>query len=180
MGIFTSRFEKAMYRELFDLPFRGYDTSQQSTLSNLIFDFCSSVAHNGAIFPKGVEKKQRERVLYASFSLGTMIATVISPDEKAADITYQASMGYATSAKQSGAPKDLVVERLALITKFIDAAYMHMDQYEGDSEKQEAAMRYVFLTWFSVEPNQVTAGGLTDEIDKFADAYRKFLITHPE
>ena len=69
MGLFVSSFERAMYKELMDSPFLGYSLVAQVPLSDIIFDFCASVSHNKDIFPNGVEKKKRERVLYASYAL---------------------------------------------------------------------------------------------------------------
>lgn len=66
MGLFVSSFERAMYKELMDSPFLGYSLVAQVPLSDIIFDFCASVSHNKDIFPNGVEKKKRERVLYAN------------------------------------------------------------------------------------------------------------------
>lgn len=179
MGLFTNGFERAMYKEIFTQPFYGYNTAEPTTLSNLIFDFCASVSHNAVLFPNGIPPRRHKFILHGLFALGILVTTIWGTGGESADVAYTASMGYATTAKQSGAPKELVTDRLALITHFIVTANSKLDQYEEEPEKQELALKCLFLEWYNVNPTANTLNALTDEIEGFVNAYRKLrpLIT---
>ena len=97
MGLFTSGFEKAMYRELFYSTFSGYTSISQGTLSNLIFDFCASIAHNKLIFPAGVSKRNQERTLYSSYAMGTQLAGMFAPETETKEATSAAIKGFSIS-----------------------------------------------------------------------------------
>ena len=170
MGLFVSGFERAMYKELMDSPFLGYSLVAQVPLSDIIFDFCASVSHNKDIFPNGVEKKKRERVLYASYALGSYLSGIFASDEEMDQVEKTAFNGFASQS--------LVVDRLGLITQCIISANELIDKYGTDDAKSETTMKIAYLRMFDVEPTEQTINGLTDEIEKYYEVFQDFLLAH--
>lgn len=179
MGLFTSGFEKAMYNELFDSPFNGYSSVSKVPLSDIIFDFCASIAHNHKIFPNGVEKKTREQVLYGSYALGTQLVGFFAPDGETDSATKAAFNGYKKTAINSGASQSLVSERLGLIMKCITDANNYVDQYGTDERTSEVAMIIIYLRMLIGEFNERAAEGLQDEINEFHNVFEQFMLAHP-
>lgn len=178
MGLLVSGFERAMYKELIDSPFLGYSLVAQVPLSDIIFDFCASVSHNKDIFPNGVEKKKRERVLYASYALGTYLSGIFAPDEETDQVTKAAFNGFKRTAINSGASQSLITERLGLIAQCTFAANDLIDKYGTDDAKSEATMKIAYLRMFDVEPTEQTINGMTDEIEKYYEVFQNFLLAH--
>lgn len=178
VGLFVSGFERAMYKELMDSSFLGDSLVAQVPLSDIIFDFCASVSHNKDIFPNGVEKKKRERVLYASYALGSYLSGIFASDEETDQVAKAAFNGFKRTAINSGASQSLVVDRLGLIMQCINSANELIDKYGTDDAKSETTMKIAYLRMFDVEPTEQTINGLTDEIEKYYEVFQDFLLAH--
>ena len=180
MGLFTNGFEKAMFRELFDAPFQGYVVSPKTPLSDLILDYCSALAHNPILFPNGVGKKNREHTFYGMYAMGTQLVGMFAPDDESGQATHAAANGFAQTAMNSGAPRSLAVERLGLISKFIESVNRAIDQHgQNDDARGEAVLKAAYLGIFDVSVNEQTILSVTEEINKFYEVFQQFLATHP-
>ncbi len=178
MGLFTNGVEKAMFKQLFDAPFNDYERGKSTNITNMILDFCASVAHNRTLFPNGVPKNNRENILYCLYTMGTQLVSGFVPAEESEQAVSTATKGLANTLMKSGTTRDFAVNRLTMISQIMDSVNQFIDKKTSESsllnEHGAFIMAYLMMLKANITPEVVDA--LNEEIDKFeevVDEYNK-------
>lgn len=169
--LFGNRFEKALFDRYIIKPFDGYVVDNSISFFDILCDFCSSVAHNGFVFPCGIKKQDYAKVFYSSYALGTILSC--SANEKDGEkISGGAVKAFANTAKQYGMSHQQVVDRLSYITASFDNMLNAMDNVPPEKEGAYVAMS--FLNQVGVKPTEENVRAMFILFDKYKEAFLKW------
>ena len=169
--LFGNRFEKALISEYIISPFNGYSINKNTAFIDLLLDFCSSVAHNGVVFPNGISKQDQTKVLYSSFALGIILACSKN-ESQSGEISGGATRAFARTAKQNGMSQQQILEKLSCIMDYFDSIGKEIDS--AAPEKQGAYAAMGFLSQVGVKPSKDNIYAMYSLYDRFFEAYTKW------
>ena len=169
--LFGNKFEKALIAQYIVSPFNGYSIDKNTAFIDLLFDFCSSVAHNGVVFPNGINKRDQAKVFYSSYALAIILACSKN-ENQSEEISGGATRAFANTAKQNGMSQQQILEKLSYILDCFEGIGKEIDA--AHPEKQGAYAAMAFLSQVGVKPTKENIYAMYSLYDKFFEAYTKW------
>ena len=166
--LFGNRYEKSLINQYIISPFNGYSIDKNTAFFDLLCDFCSSVAHNGVIFPKGVNKQDHVRVFYSSFALGIILACSKN-ETQSEEISGGVMRAFANTAKQNGMGQQQILEKMSYILNCYDNLANSLEK--ATPNKEGAYISIAFLSQVGIKPTQEAIYAMYNLFDSFSAAF---------
>ena len=147
--LFGNRFEKNLFDRYIVQPFDGFSVDRNTAFFDLLCDFCSSVAHNGVVFPRGISKPDYAKVFYSCYALGIMLSCS-GNESKSQEISRGAVQAFNSTARQNGMGQQQIMDRLSYVLNCFDGLDKALDS--SPSEKQGAYVAMAFLSQMGIKP----------------------------